>query len=300
MPLLNTPPSLLSTSSCMKARRFLLTLTTFTLSRPLSESVSCRTFANEHSASMRASSSIAARPASGMPAVKNLPTSRTCTAKAKSPSGPETGLSPAIAKASSSSAHRSVRLPGGRRSNVSSPASLTCQIFKPPGCYCTSAPRRGPTTSCAMCPPHSQPSSLRITMPLLRHARALLCTAVITCQPLQHKLRSSPSASADWGCALQLLMPRLPTGLPGSTPCQQSRHAPRRSLLTSAVRSQPLMPVAPQQSRLQHRPQPTSQRRVATSPLGDAFRHLAPCISGAAAVPSWPARSLLLHGLPHA
>ena len=63
-------------------------------------------------------------------------------------------------------------------------------------------------------------------------------------------------------------MPRLPTGLPGSTPCQRSRHAPRRSLLTSAVHSQPLMPVAPQLSGLQHRPQPTSQRRVATSPLG--------------------------------
>ena len=31
----------------MKARRFLLTLTTFTLSRPLSESVSCRTFASQ-------------------------------------------------------------------------------------------------------------------------------------------------------------------------------------------------------------------------------------------------------------
>ena len=47
-------------------------VTTSILLRPLGESVSCRTFANEHSASTRASSSIAAGPASGMSQVRNL------------------------------------------------------------------------------------------------------------------------------------------------------------------------------------------------------------------------------------
>ena len=64
-PSLNTRPLLLSTCNCVKARRFLLTLTTSTWSRPLSESVSCRTLPNKHSISTRTSSSIAARPAEG-------------------------------------------------------------------------------------------------------------------------------------------------------------------------------------------------------------------------------------------
>ena len=86
-----------------RAAAVLPTLTTFMLSRPLSESVSCRTFANEHSASTRASSSIAARRA---PRVRNLQTSRDISdlpGQAKSPFGPEIGLSPVIAKASWSS-----------------------------------------------------------------------------------------------------------------------------------------------------------------------------------------------------
>ena len=112
----------------MKARRFLPTLTTCTLSRPLSESVSCRTFANEHPASTRTSNSIAARPTCGMPGVRNhlrnLPKCRTCAAKAWTGDwvlGTPLGMADYVA---------------------SSPASRTCQIWKRPGCciFCA-APR---------------------------------------------------------------------------------------------------------------------------------------------------------------
>ena len=182
---------------------FAYTLTTFMLSRPLSESASCKTLANESSTSMRTSNSIAARPASGMQRVRNQQTFLTCAATAKSPCGLETGLSPAIAKVSSSSARRLVRtstllpssLPRGKRSNVFSPASLMalmCQICRLLGCCCISAPLLGLITSCAMCRPHSQPVSLRPTMPPLRPAWALSCIAVIQCQPPLYRLRSSP------------------------------------------------------------------------------------------------------------
>ena len=63
---------------------FAYTLTTFMLSRPLSESASCKTLANEPSTSMRTSNSIAARPASGMQRVRNQQTFLTCAATAKS------------------------------------------------------------------------------------------------------------------------------------------------------------------------------------------------------------------------
>ena len=105
------PPSLLFTRSCVKARR-------------------------QH-------------PQFGMQRERNQQTSRTCAAEVRNPSGPETGLSPAIAKTSLSSAGHSVRTrvchPCCEEGDAatSSPASVMCRICKPLGCCCISAPRFG-------------------------------------------------------------------------------------------------------------------------------------------------------------
>ena len=124
--------------------------------------------------SMRASASTAPKPRPGMPLARNRRAYGTSSPRAVIRYGLGIGRCPRISRVSSGWARRSEPMPlcsASSASNVlpktgSWSASRMLTTSTLPGCFCATALRRGQTTCCEYCPPHSARNTPLLTTQL--------------------------------------------------------------------------------------------------------------------------------------